>query len=81
MPLLSYNVLNYAAGLTEIRFSSYISMTLVALLPGVIVFLNPGDKALHPESMEFIVAVTLLIALSVVSLIMVKACFNAKKVV
>lgn len=42
-------------------------------------FLNLGDKALSPESREFIVAVTLLIALSVVSLIMLKVYFNAKK--
>ncbi|MEL3908142.1 MAG: VTT domain-containing protein [Treponemataceae bacterium] len=79
IPLVSYNVLNYVAGLTEINFFTYMLTSLIGLLPGLVVFLNLGDKLLIPKSKEFIIAVGLLLALSVVSIIILKLYFGDEK--
>lgn len=38
VPLVPFNLLNYALGLTRIRFSHYILATAVAIVPGVVAY-------------------------------------------
>lgn len=54
IPLVSYNLINYLSGLTEIKFSNYILTTIIGIIPGTIVFLNVGDKSLDIGSPEFL---------------------------
>lgn len=79
IPLVSYNVLNYVAGLTEINFFTYMLTSLIGLLPGLVVFLNLGDKLLIPKSKEFVIAIGLLLALSLVSIIILKLYFREEE--
>lgn len=72
VPLVSYNLINYAAGITKIRYGNYMLSTVTGILPGTIVFLNMGDKLLNIKSMEFAVSVLLLIGLTALSVIGLK---------
>lgn len=67
IPLVSYNLINYAAGITQIRLPVYLMTTVIGILPGTIVFLNTGDKSLNVKSMDFAVSIGLLIALTAIS--------------
>ena len=72
VPLVSYNLINYAAGITKIRYGNYMLSTITGILPGTIVFLNMGDKLLNIRSMEFVISVVLLLALTVISIVGLK---------
>lgn len=45
IPLVSYNLINYLAGLTEVNFEKYLITSILGILPGVIVFINIGEKS------------------------------------
>ena len=44
-PVFPFNVLNYAFGLTSIRFSSYILASWIGMLPGTIMYVLLGSAA------------------------------------
>ncbi|MDR0879215.1 MAG: TVP38/TMEM64 family protein [Clostridioides sp.] len=72
IPFMPYNVINYGAGLTSIGFGSYLSATIIGILPGTLVFLNIGDKAVDVKDPAFILSIVLLVLLAVVSVILAK---------
>ncbi len=72
IPIMPYNVINYAAGLTNISFLNYSLATAIGILPGTLVFINVGDKLLDVKSPEFVVSIILLIMLMVVSVLLGK---------
>ncbi|MCC0707907.1 TVP38/TMEM64 family protein [Clostridioides sp. ES-S-0190-01] len=72
IPITPYNLINYGAGLTNIRFSSYMFATLIGILPGTLVFLNIGDKAIDITNPSFIISIVLLFLLIITSLILAK---------
>lgn len=72
IPAIPYNLINYGAGLTSIKFSSYMVATFLGILPGTLVFLNIGNQALDIRNPAFIVSIILLILLTVFSLILGK---------
>ena len=72
IPAMPYNLINYGAGLTSIKFSSYMLATILGILPGTLVFLNIGNQALNIHNPAFIVSIMLLILLTVFSLILGK---------
>ncbi|WP_024620116.1 TVP38/TMEM64 family protein [Metaclostridioides mangenotii] len=72
IPLAPYNVINYGAGLTSISFKNYIVATLIGILPGTLVFLNIGDKAIDVKNPAFIVSIALLAMLTAGSLYLAK---------
>ncbi|MDY2986177.1 MAG: TVP38/TMEM64 family protein [Peptoniphilus sp.] len=76
VPLVSYNLINYVAGFTKISYLNYIITTILGIIPGMLVFLNTGDKSLNTNSSEFIVSIFLLIALILVSTIFAKIYIN-----
>lgn len=60
MPVIPYNVENYAFGLTDISLFDYLWISLTCILPGTFIFVNVGDKALEPGDSSFMVSVILL---------------------
>ena len=63
MPLIPYNMENYAYGLTDISFWDYLWISLLCILPGTFIYVNVGDKALEPSQADFMVAIGLLVVL------------------
>lgn len=72
VPLVSYNLINYVAGLTEIKLGRYLLTTVIGILPGLLVFLNAGDKSLNVKSPEFFMAIVFLVLLTLISLVILK---------
>jgi len=72
IPAMPYNLINYGAGLTTIKFSSYMLATILGILPGTLVFLSIGNQALNIYNPAFIVSIILLILLTIFSLILGK---------
>jgi len=72
IPAMPYNLINYGAGLTSIKFSSYMLATILGILPGTLVFLNIGNQALNIHKPAFMVSIILLILLTIFSLILGK---------
>jgi len=70
IPLIPFNVISFGAGLTRIKFLDYLIATMIGIIPGSLVFVNLGDKALAARSPEFSWAVGLLLMLVIVSTIM-----------
>ncbi|MGF3113812.1 TVP38/TMEM64 family protein [Facklamia sp. P13064] len=59
MPVIPYNVENYAFGLTDISFWDYLWISLICILPGTFIFVNVGDKALEPSDASFSLSIIL----------------------
>lgn len=72
VPLVSYNLINYVAPLTEIKFWRYILATMLGVLPGVIVFINTGDKSLNVGSSSFTISLVLMALLIISSFILLR---------
>lgn len=72
IPIMPYNVINYVSGLTNIRFFNYSLATFLGILPGTVIFLNVGDKALDVKSPEFMMSIVLVVILIVVSVLLGK---------
>lgn len=72
IPLVSYNLINFASGLTKIKLPIYILTTVIGILPGLIIFLNAGDKSLNVKSYGFLIAILLLVFLTVISSFILK---------
>ncbi len=78
IPAMPYNVINYGAGLTPIKFTNYMIATLIGILPGTLVFLNIGSQAIDVKDPAFIVSIILLILLTVFSLVLGKRVAKGK---
>lgn len=63
IPLVPYNIENYAFGLTDIRFIDYLGISLITILPGTLIYVNVGDKAVAPKTWDFVLAIGLLLLL------------------
>ena len=70
--LVSYNIINYISGLTNISLTHYIIATLIGILPGIIVFINVGDKLTDVKSTSFILSIIILCALILLSLLILR---------
>lgn len=65
MPVIPYNIENYAFGLTSISLWDYLWVSLVCILPGTFVYVNVGDKSIEPGNTSFIISLALLVVLVV----------------
>lgn len=65
IPILPFNVLNYAAGVTGLRRRDYLLGTVVGIIPGTFAYAALGGNFDDPSSPAFIVAVVLIIVLAV----------------
>ncbi len=58
--LVPYNVINYAFGLTNMKFRDFMLASLVGVIPDMLIYVNLGDKALDITSGEFWLALMFL---------------------
>lgn len=65
VPLVPFNVLNYAAGLTSLRTRDYVVATAVGIIPGSFAYTALGGSLDDPASPEFIAAAALIVMLAV----------------
>ena len=73
IPLFPFNMLNYAFGLTSIRFSHYAAASFVFMLPGVVAYVLFSSSLLGllkgNVSREFLIGLILVIAVSAIPII------------
>ena len=75
IPAVPYNLINYAFGLTQMSFRAYLFASAIGIIPGTLVFINIGDKALDVFSPSFWLAIGLLILLLAVTSLLGKWLF------
>jgi len=63
VPLFPYNGLNYAMGLTKIKFRHYFFGTLFGIIPGTFVFTFLGDSLAGKNWITIIIAIILVLLL------------------
>ncbi len=67
IPLVPYNIINYGAGLTNMKFRDYMLASVLGIIPGTVVFLNLGDKSDNIYSKDFFIACVFMVLLIVLS--------------
>ncbi|KAF1085525.1 TVP38/TMEM64 family inner membrane protein YdjZ [Sporotomaculum syntrophicum] len=72
IPIIPFNAISFGAGLTKIKYPDYLLATTIGIIPGSLVFINLGDKALDMRSPEFILAVGILLVMVIISTILKK---------
>ena len=82
IPAVPYNLINYAFGLTPMSLGTYLAASAIGIIPGTVVFINIGDKALDPTAPAFWGSLALLGLLLAVTLLLGRRLFpndNKKK--
>ncbi|GMR04918.1 MAG: hypothetical protein BMS9Abin23_0838 [Thermodesulfobacteriota bacterium] len=73
IPLFPFNFLNYAFGLTRIRFSHYLLATFIFMFPGIIAYVVFSSSILEifkgRVSMTFVIGVVLVVFVSLLPLL------------
>ena len=75
IPAVPYGLINYASGLSEMQFLPYMLASVIGIIPGTLVFINLGDKALDITEPAFWIAVALIAALFLITLLLGKKLF------
>lgn len=65
-PVVPFNVLNYASGVTAVSARDYVLGTAIGIVPGAFAYAALGGSLDDPWSLEFLGAVSLALALAVV---------------
>lgn len=73
VPIVPYEALNYASGLSRISFRDYAWATFLGLIPGAAVAAWFGDSLTQPFSWKFLAAAAALVLLIAVPLVCQKA--------
>ena len=63
VPLVPFNVLNYAAGFTGVSTRAYVGATVIGIVPGAFAYAALGGTAADPLSAPFLGAVALIAVL------------------
>lgn len=79
IPAVPYNMINYAFGLTPMSYTAYLLASAIGIIPGTLVFINIGDKAMDVTSPGFWVAISLLILLLLATSLMGRKLFSGKE--
>lgn len=79
IPAMPYNLINYAVGLTRMTYPAYLLASAMGIIPGTLVFINIGDKAMDVTSPGFWVAMGLLVLLLAVTTVLGKKIFPNKE--
>lgn len=66
VPIVPFNLLNYAAGVAGISTRTYVIATAVGIVPGTIAYTALGSAAAHPGSAPFIVSLAAVVLLTLV---------------
>ena len=67
IPAVPYNLINYTFGLTPMSLGTYLTASAIGIIPGTVVFINIGDKALDIASPAFWTSLGLLALLLAVT--------------
>ncbi len=68
--LIPYNVINYAFGLTNMKYRDYMLASIAGIIPPMLIYANMGDKALDITSPDFWMAFAMLALLLVLSAVL-----------
>lgn len=72
LPMVSYTLINYLAGMVGIDYKNYIGVSMVGQVPSTLIYLNLGDKILDPHSTGFTLSIVIIVVFVVISLIITK---------
>ena len=75
IPAVPYNLINYAFGLTGMKYPAYILASALGIIPGTFAFINIGDKSMDITSPGFWIAIGLLLLLLAVTALLGKKIF------
>ena len=75
IPAVPYNLINYAFGLTGMKYPAYILASALGIIPGTFAFINIGDKSMDLASPGFWIAIGLLGLLLAVTALLGKKIF------
>ena len=78
IPAVPYNLINYAFGLTEMPYGTYLLASALGIIPGTFAFINIGDNLLDLNSPGFWIAIGLLALLLVVTALLGKQLWKEK---
>ncbi len=70
LPVVPFNALNYAAGVTGIRRRDYVAATVLGILPGTTAVATVGSSVTDPTSPLFLASVAAGAAILIVSLVL-----------
>ncbi len=65
VPAVPFNALNYAAGLSSVRFAEYLAGTALGIVPGTVAFVLLGDAWSRPGSAQFLIALGSIVILAI----------------
>ena len=71
-PILPYDPLSYACGLTDIKYTSFIAASLIGVVPETLCYSIMGESVLNPLSPSFIVPIIILVISTSISGILFK---------
>lgn len=72
IPLFPFDLISYSAGFSRVKYKSFILATAIGALPGIMVYINLGDKFLNIGSNSFYIALSLLVLLFLTSIALTK---------
>ena len=78
IPAVPYNLINYAFGLTGMKYPAYILASALGIIPGTFAFINIGDKSMDITSPGFWISIGLLMLLLAVTALLGKKIFPDK---
>lgn len=79
IPAVPYNLINYAFGLSAMKYPTYILASCIGIIPGTFAFINIGDKALDVMNPDFWLAIGLLALLLAVTSFLGKKLYPQNK--
>lgn len=79
IPLFPFKIVSYSAGLANVRFWDYFWATTLGSMPGILAYVNIGDKSQDMGSSGFWISIALLILLVGASLVGKKWWENRKQ--
>ncbi len=69
IPLFPFNMVNYGAGLSKIKFKDFFLATSVGIIPGTFAYVNLGNSIMDIRSWRFVLALAFLILLIIIPLL------------
>ncbi|MGD9792069.1 MAG: TVP38/TMEM64 family protein [Acidimicrobiia bacterium] len=67
LPIVPFNLLNYAAGLTSMSTRAYVAGTVIGIIPGTVALASVGGSAHDPTNPVFLSSVGVVVAMAAVT--------------